>query len=36
MGAVLSVLLAFTADLMFIQLERVMTPWTRAARELGR
>jgi osmoprotectant transport system permease protein len=36
MGAVLSVLLAFAADLMFIRLERVMTPWTRAARELGR
>ncbi len=30
LGAVLSVLLAFGADALFVQLEKVITPWTRA------
>lgn len=30
LGAVLSVLLAFLADALFVQLERIITPWTRA------
>jgi osmoprotectant transport system permease protein len=34
LGAVLSVLLAFAADLMFVRLERALTPWTAPARGL--
>ncbi len=30
LGAVLSVALAFVADALFVQLEKVITPWTRA------
>jgi osmoprotectant transport system permease protein len=30
LGAVLSVLLAFGADALFVQVEKVITPWTRA------
>ena len=30
LGAALSVLLAFTADVLFVRLERVITPWSRA------
>lgn len=30
LGAVLSVLLAFAADALFVQIEKVVTPWTRA------
>jgi osmoprotectant transport system permease protein len=33
LGAVLSVLLAFTVDLLFVRLERVITPWARARAE---
>jgi osmoprotectant transport system permease protein len=30
LGAALSVVLAFTADFLFVQLERLITPWARA------
>ena len=30
LGAVLSVVLAFLADALFVQLERIITPWSRA------
>jgi osmoprotectant transport system permease protein len=30
LGAVLAVLLAFAVDLLFVRLERVVTPWARA------
>lgn len=33
LGAVLSVLLAFGADALFVALERAITPWSAAARE---
>jgi osmoprotectant transport system permease protein len=36
LGAVLSVLLAFGADFLFVRLERAITPWSQAARALGR
>jgi osmoprotectant transport system permease protein len=29
LGAALSVLLAFAADFLFVQLEKVVTPWAR-------
>ena len=31
LGAVLSIVLAFGADLFFVQVERLITPWSRAA-----
>jgi osmoprotectant transport system permease protein len=30
LGAALSVLLAFSADFLFVRVERLMTPWARA------
>jgi osmoprotectant transport system permease protein len=36
LGALLSVLLAFAADGLFVRLEQLITPWSRAARALGR
>ena len=35
LGAVLSVLLAFAADSLFVQVERVVTPWARARAEVA-
>jgi osmoprotectant transport system permease protein len=35
LGAVLSVLLAFTVDLLFVRLERVVTPWARARADVA-
>jgi osmoprotectant transport system permease protein len=35
LGAILSVLLAFLADYLFIRLERRTTPWVTAARRVG-
>jgi len=35
LGAVLSVLLAFAADSLFVQVERIVTPWARARAGAG-
>lgn len=36
LGAILSVLLAFAADFLFVRLERAITPWSAAARSAAR